>query len=69
MSRIVWVQGTQLTPHSSALAAADRATDRILLVESLPHIARGWDRFDADQQAAIRARAADVLDGILSGRL
>jgi len=41
VSRLVWVQGTQLTPDSSALAAADRASDRVLLVESLPHVARG----------------------------
>ena len=41
MTRIVWVQGTQLTPDSSALADADRATDRVLLVESLPHVRRG----------------------------
>ena len=41
MTRLVWVQGTQLTPDSSALASADRATDRVLLVESLPHVARG----------------------------
>jgi len=31
--------------------------------------ARGWERFDADEQAAIRARGAEVLDGIRSGRL
>ena len=41
MSRVVWVQGTQLTRDSSALDAADRATDRVLLVESLPHVRRG----------------------------
>lgn len=38
MTRIVWIQGTQLTPASSALAEADRARDRVLLVESLPHL-------------------------------
>ncbi|MGI9186501.1 MAG: cryptochrome/photolyase family protein, partial [Gaiellales bacterium] len=41
MTRIVWIQGTQLTLANGALAAADRATDRVLLVESLPHIAQG----------------------------
>ena len=41
MTRLVWIQGTQLTPTNGALAAADRATDRVLLVESLPHIGRG----------------------------
>jgi deoxyribodipyrimidine photolyase-related protein len=41
VTRLVWVQGTQLTLDSSALASADRATDRVLLVESLPHVARG----------------------------
>ena len=37
MSRVVWVQGTQLTRDSSALAEADR----VLLIESLPHVQRG----------------------------
>ena len=41
MTRIVWVQGTQLSRASSALAAADPARDRVLLVESLPHVRRG----------------------------
>ena len=41
MTRLVWIQGTQLTPANGALATADRATDRVLLVESLPHIGRG----------------------------
>lgn len=41
MTRLVWIQGTQLTPAHGALAMADRATDRVLLVESLPHIGRG----------------------------
>jgi len=41
MTRIVWIQGTQLTPANSALAVADRTTDRVVLVETQPHIARG----------------------------
>ena len=41
MTRIVWIQGTQLTPANSALAVADRTIDRVVLVESLPHSARG----------------------------
>ncbi|MCX6390989.1 MAG: cryptochrome/photolyase family protein [Actinobacteria bacterium] len=41
MTRIVWIQGTQLTPANSALAVADRTTDRVVLIESLPHAQRG----------------------------
>jgi deoxyribodipyrimidine photolyase-related protein len=41
MTRLVWIHGTQLTPTGGALAVADRTTDRVLLVESLPHIGRG----------------------------
>jgi deoxyribodipyrimidine photolyase-related protein len=31
--------------------------------------ARGWDRFDAAEQAAIRARADEVRRGVLEGTL
>ena len=41
MTRIAWIQGTQLTLASSALAELDRTRDRVLLVESLPHAQRG----------------------------
>jgi deoxyribodipyrimidine photolyase-related protein len=41
VSRLVWIQGTQLSPGNSALAAADRARDRVVLIESLPHVQRG----------------------------
>ena len=41
MTRLVWIQGTQLTRDHGALAAADRTTDRVVLVESLPHAQRG----------------------------
>lgn len=41
MTRLVWIQGTQLSHTSSALAAADRDRDRVVLVESLPHVQRG----------------------------
>jgi deoxyribodipyrimidine photolyase-related protein len=40
VSRLVWIQGTQLSPGNSALAAADRARDRVVLIESLPHVQR-----------------------------
>ncbi len=41
MTRLVWIQGTQLSHGNSALAAADRGRDRVALVESLPHASRG----------------------------
>lgn len=41
MTRTLWIQGTRLSPGNAALAAGDPSRDRVLLVESLPHVARG----------------------------
>jgi deoxyribodipyrimidine photolyase-related protein len=41
MTRLVWIQGTQLSLDNSALAQADPARDRVVLIESLPHVQRG----------------------------
>jgi len=41
ITRLVWIQGTQLSLRNSALAAADRDHDRVVLIESLPHVLRG----------------------------
>jgi len=37
----IWIQGTQLDAANSALAHADPERDRVVFVESLPHITRG----------------------------